>query len=50
MFMRLIRSAIIWYHATSTSICNVSSRRAEDAGRVDVEPKLDIARDHMIEL
>ena len=28
IFMRLIRSAIMWYHATSTSICNASSRRA----------------------
>ena len=50
IFTRLIRSAIEWYHATSTSICNVSSRRAEATDRVDVEPKLDIARYHMIEL
>ena len=28
IFMRLIRSAIMWYHATSTSMCNASSRRA----------------------
>ena len=48
--MRLIRSAIMRYHATSTSICNASSRRAEAASRVDVEPKLDIARYHMIEV
>ena len=29
IFMRLIRTAIMWYHARSTSICNASSRRAE---------------------
>ena len=40
----------MWYHATSTSICDVSSRRADTAGRADVEPKLDITRYHMIEL
>ena len=45
--MRLIRSAIMWYLATSTSICNASSRRAATASRVAVEPKLDIARYHM---
>ena len=51
--MRLIRSAIMRYHATSTSIteqCNASSRRAEAVGHVDVEPELDFARYHMIEL
>ena len=48
IFMRLIRSAIMWYLATSTSICNASSRRAATASRVAVEPKLDIARYHMI--
>ena len=46
--MRLIRSAIMWYLETSTSICNASSRRAATASRVAVEPKLDIARYHMI--
>ena len=50
IFMRLIRSAIMWYHATSTSIYNASSRRADTAGRVDVEPKLDSAWYHMIKL
>ena len=29
IFMRLIRSAIMWYHATSTSISNASLRPAE---------------------
>ena len=29
IFMRLIRTAIMWYHARSTSICNASSRRVE---------------------
>ena len=48
IFMRLIRSAIMWYLATSTSICNASSRRAATASRVAVEPKLNIARYHMI--
>ena len=48
IFMRLIRSAIMWYLATSTSICNASSRRAATASSVAVEPKLDIARYHMI--
>ena len=38
----------MWYLATSTSICNASSRRAAAASRVAVEPKLDIARYHMI--
>ena len=37
-------------HATSTSICNASSRRAAAAGRIDTESKLNIARYHMIEL
>ena len=48
IFMRLIRSAIMWYLATSTSICNASSRHAATASRVAVEPKLDIAQYHMI--
>ena len=48
--MRLFRSAIMWYQATSTSICNASSRRAAAAGHIDVEPKLDIARYHIMEL
>ena len=48
--MRLIRSAIIPYHATSTSICNASLQRSAAAGRINEEPKLDIARYHMIEL
>ena len=34
--MRLIRSAIMWYHATSPSICYASSRRTDITGRVDV--------------
>ena len=38
----------MWYLATLTSICNASSRRAATASRVAVEPKLDIARYHMI--
>ena len=42
--------AIMRYHATSTSICNASSWCADQASRVDVELKLDIARYHMIEL
>ena len=51
IFMRSIRSAIMWYLATSISICNASSRRAAcTASRVDVEPELDIARYHMISL
>ena len=50
IFMRLIRGAIMWYHATLTSICNSSSWRTDTAGRVDVEPKLDIARYHMVGL
>ena len=50
IFMRLLRSAIMWYHATSMSICTARSRRACTAGRVDVEPKRDIARYRMIEL
>ena len=48
--MRLIRSAIMRYHATSTSICNASSRRADTTSRVDVKPQLDIAWYHMIEV
>ena len=32
------------------NICNASSRRTDTMGRVDVEPKLDITRYHMIEL
>ena len=48
--MRLIRSAIMRYHATSTPICNASSQHADTASRVDVEPELDIAQYHMIEL
>ena len=47
IFMRLIRSVIMWYHATSILICNTSSRRADTAGRVDVERKIDIARYHI---
>ena len=46
IFIRLISSAIVWYHATSASICNESSRRAVTAGRVDVEPKLKITWSH----
>ena len=48
--MRLIHSVIMRYHATSTSICNASSLPAVPASRVEVEPQLDIARYHMIEL
>ena len=43
------RQCIMRYHVTSTSICNLSSRRADTASRVDVESKLDLARYHMIE-
>ena len=50
IFMRMIRSAIMQYHAISTSICNTSSQCAATASRVDVELKLDIARYHMIKL
>ena len=53
IFMRLIRSAIMRNHATSTSICKCNATRDAQmprAGRVDVEPSLDIARYHMIEL
>ena len=42
IFMILISSAITWYHATLTSICNASWWRTDTAGRVNVEPKLDI--------
>ena len=51
--MRLIRSAIRRNHATSTSICKHvqrDSRRTDTASCVDVEPSLDIARYHTIEL
>ena len=34
IFVRLIRSAIRWYHATSTATCNTSSRCAVDLPRV----------------
>ena len=38
------------YHAASTSISATRARDAKAAGRVDVEPELDFARYHMIEL
>ena len=44
--MRLIRSAIMWYQVALALICNAT----RDAGRVDVEPKLDIAQYYMIGL
>ena len=48
--MRLIRSAIMRHQATSTSICNATHDAQIPQDRDDVEPKLDIARYHMIGL
>ena len=50
VYMHTTCSIYIPNHVTSTSICNVSSKRSDTAGHVDVGLKLDIARYHMIKL